>query len=125
MEDVSKKLEEINERLEFIEFRQELLFGGTDIDRILYEYKITQKEYQGIMNEMDRLREEIDNGNKVDNSDFEQNIYEIVNHKPGIEYHFCEYITKVFMEDRRWEEVFFALYGDMPKYKHLKEGKNY
>lgn len=24
------------------------------------------------------------------------------------------------MDDGRWEEVFLALYGDMPKYRHLK-----
>lgn len=27
------------------------------------------------------------------------------------------------MEDYRWENVFLALYGDMPKYKYLKEDK--
>lgn len=36
-------------------------------------------------------------------------------HTPAIEYHFCEYIEKELMEDKRWEEVFLALYGYFPK----------
>ena len=37
-------------------------------------------------------------------------------HTPAIEYHFCEYVAKEFMEDRRWEEVFHEIYGSFPKY---------
>lgn len=37
-------------------------------------------------------------------------------HTPAIEYHFCEFVAKDFMEDRRWEEVFVVLYGGFAKY---------
>jgi hypothetical protein len=56
-------------------------------------------------------------GEEVNHGAFETEIIGICNRR-GIEYHFCEIITKVFMEDRRWEEVFPAWYGDMPKYKN-------
>lgn len=39
----SQQYEEIMERLDFIEFRQELMFSNADIDRSLFEYKITRK----------------------------------------------------------------------------------
>ena len=48
-----EELQEIIERLDLIEFRQELLFNNTGIDRSMFEYGITRKQYQSIMNLMD------------------------------------------------------------------------
>jgi len=31
----------------------------------------------------------------------------------------CEYLVKEFMVNKRWEEVFMALYSGMPKYQNL------
>ena len=47
-----KMFEDINDRLDFIEFRQELLFTNSDLDRMLFEYEITRAEYREIMNLM-------------------------------------------------------------------------
>ena len=33
----------------------------------------------------------------------------------------CEYLARAFMDEGRWDEVFPALYGDMPKYNYLKD----
>lgn len=114
----------MNERLNHIEFRQDLLFNDSSVNRILYEYNVTKEEYNSIMDEMDRLRTIIDSGNEVQHGEFENNVYTIMGNRQDIDYHFCEYISKAFMEEGRWEEVFPALYGNMPKYKYLKEDKN-
>ena len=107
------------ERLDFIEFRQELLFSNTDLDRSIFEYKITRAEFRDIMDLMDEYRDKIYNGEKCSHQVFEQEMYDILPDHDG-DYHMCEEITKNFMLDGRWEEVFMTLYGNMPKYSYLK-----
>lgn len=110
----------LEERLDFIEFRQELLFNDTEVDRILFEYNITQNQYREIMDLMDEYREAIESGKEeVSHLIFEQRVYDIVNHLEG-DYHFCEYLTRAFQNGGRWEEVFVNLYGHIPKYKGLE-----
>ena len=115
-----RKFDTIDERLDYIEFRQRLLFDDDSVSRLLFEYEITHNEYTGIMDLMDKYREKIDKKESVYSGTFEDEIYLIVPLHKG-DYHFCEYITKAFMENRRWEEVFLALYGDSPKYSYLKK----
>lgn len=115
----NRQYQEIMERLDFIEFRQELMFTNTDIDRSIFEYKITRVQYRAIMDLMDEYRNLIDNGRACSHGSFEQRMYEIVPERNG-DYHMCEEIAKNFMLDGRWEEVFMKLYGDMQKYSHLK-----
>lgn len=112
-----REFDSIEERLDYIEFRQRLLFDNDDVSRLLFEYEITHDEYTKIMDLMDEYRKKIENKESVSNDIFEEKIYSIVPSKFG-DYHFCEYIAKAFMESRRWEEVFPALYGDMLKYKN-------
>ena len=109
----------IMEKLDFIEFRQELLFSNTELDRSIFEYKITRIQFKSIMDLMDEYRDMIDKGEKCSNHAFEQRMYKIVPEHDG-DYHMCEEIAKNFMLDGRWEEVFMVLYGDMPKYSYLK-----
>lgn len=108
----------VEERLDFIEFRQELLFNDTEVDRLLFEYNITKEQYTDIMDIMDKFRNNIDKGNKVNHGNFEQKIYEAIPHL-GNDYHFCEYLSRAFKNEGRWEEVFDKLYGHMPKYQGL------
>ena len=115
----NEQLEMVMERLDFIEFRQELLFTNTGLDRSLFEYKITRKQYREIMDVMDEFRTKIDSGESCSNGEFESKIYAIVPSCQG-DYHMCEELAKGFMDDRRWEEVFIELYGDLPKYSYLK-----
>ena len=81
------------ERLDFIEFRQELMFSNTDIDRSLFEYKTTRSQYRAIMDLMDEYRGLIESGEECYNGGFEQKIYEIVPEHSG-DYHMCEEIAK-------------------------------
>lgn len=111
---------EILERLDFIEFRQELLFENSDISRLLFELKVTRNQYKNIMDLMDSYRESISKGKKVNHNTFEQQMYEYLPLEQR-DYHNCEMICLAFMEDGRWEEVFQTLYGSMPKYAYLKK----
>ena len=75
------------------------------------------------MDIMEKYRKSIDNGETTSYAAFESDIISVFGgslsagmHNPPIEYHFCEFVAKDFMEDGRWEEVFPALYGNLPKY---------
>lgn len=111
---------EIMERLDLIEFRQELLFNNSETDRSIFEYGLTRKQYKEIMDIMDEYRKKIDSNQSCSHAGFEQEIYRIVPEHEG-DYHMCEELAKGFMEEGRWEEVFKELYGDMPKYSYLKK----
>jgi len=95
----------------------------TQIESLFREYKITKSEQVKIMNVMDKYRELISKGDRVNHAQFEHDIMLIFGdyigatmHKPMIDYHFCEHVAKSFMEDRRWEEVYQAIYGSWPKH---------
>lgn len=120
MKKFSTKNMKLEERLDFIEFRQELLFNDSEVDRILFEYNITRPQYTAIMDLMDELRKKISDGEEINNSYYESKIYEINEHLNG-NYHFCEYIARAFMNEDRWDEVFPVLYGNFPKYKGIFE----
>ena len=60
-----EELQEIMERLDLIEFRQELLFYNTSIDRSIFEYGITRKQDRSIMDLMDEYREILASGKDV------------------------------------------------------------
>ena len=106
----------LEERVEQLEFQVQLLFTNSDLDRYLFETKVTPKQYEQLMNLMETYRGKISTGQEIHHSIFESEVYEIVPEYDR-DYHFCELIAKLFMEEGRWEEVFPALYGAMPKYK--------
>ncbi|WP_202708809.1 DUF1878 domain-containing protein [Sporosalibacterium faouarense] len=106
----------IEDRLSLIEFRQELLFNNTGVDRLLFEYNVTKPQYRSIMDVMDEYRRKIDNNESVHHGGFEQEIYNIVPQHHG-DYHFVEGLAQEFHGQGRWEEVFVVLYGDMPKFQ--------
>ena len=110
----------VMERLDFIEFRQELLFNNTRMDRSIFEYGLTRSQYHAIMDVMDEYRKLIDNGQACSHHEFENKIYVIVPSRYG-DYHMCEELAKGFMEEGSWEEVFITLYGDMSKFAHIKK----
>ncbi|KKI91816.1 hypothetical protein WQ54_12630 [Bacillus sp. SA1-12] len=108
---------EDKERLDFLEFRQELLFSNSSIDRLLFEYRVTKIQYEQIMDLFDSIRERIGNGETVNHHSYENEVYKIVpqhNH----DYHFAESLAQCFHENDRWDEVFVHLYGELPKFQH-------
>ncbi len=110
---MSRKFNTIEERLDFIEFRQELLFGNTDIDRVLFKYEMTRDEYQKIIELMDKFGEKIVKGQSVNSAIFETELYRILPITPVRygDYSMCELIAKGFANSKRWEEVYTILYG--------------
>lgn len=123
LEEKVKELElknnELENRLSLLEFKVQLLSEDSNVSRLLFEYNITHSQYTKLMDLMDNLRVTISNKIPVDHTSFEEKVYDILD-KNG-DYHFCESLAQSFMEDERWEEVFPALYGDMPKYKYYME----
>lgn len=112
---------EIMDRLDFIEFRQQLLFNNDEVSRLLFECNVTHKQYQKIMGVMETYRVMIGRKEKVSHTSFENEIYTVMGRRNDIDYHFCEGIALAFRNQDRWNEVFDALYGDMPKYAYLKD----
>ena len=113
----TREFNTVEERLDFLEFRQELLFRNDDVSRLLFEHEITQVEENLLMDLMECYRTKISNGEHVIGGSFESDVYNIIPSKDG-DYHFCESITRYFMQERRWEEVFDTLYGHLPKYSN-------
>ena len=104
-----------------------MVASKSHINQILYEYEVNQTQYNAIMDLMDAVRKELDDHRDYNHVTFEQRMKEIFPDRddPRNDYHFAEDIAQAFMEDGRWEEVFPALYGDMPKFKcYLENMKN-
>jgi len=108
--------QELLKRLDFIEFRQELLFEDTSLSRLLFECNVTREQYKEIMDLFDSLRAKVYNKEKISSASYESKIYEIVPQHAG-DYHFAESIAQTLHENGRWEEVFEALYSHALKFQ--------
>ncbi|PPA87912.1 DUF1878 domain-containing protein [Brevibacillus laterosporus] len=111
---------DLNDRLDFIEFRQELLYENSPFSRLLFHYKFTRQQYNSLLELLDEYREKIDNNEKVVHSTFENRIYAI-SEECKRDYHFVESLTRHLYDAGRYEEIFVALYGGLAKYKYLFE----
>lgn len=120
LEELEKSNAELTKEVEFLKFRIGLVASKTHINQILYEYEVNQSQYNAIMDLMDEVRKELDEHKEYSNVTFEQHMRSIFPERddPRNDYHFAEDVAQAFMEDGRWEEVFPALYGDMPKFKY-------
>lgn len=114
---LNRRFYTLPEKIDFISFRQQLLFSNDEASRILFENEVTEQESRAIMDLMDSYREKLSCGEPVSHSQFESEVYAIVPHLAG-NYHFCEMLTKAYHDDGRWVEVFPALYGGLPKYRN-------
>lgn len=111
---------ELQERLDLIEFRMDLLFSDDPVSRLLYEAKITRNQEQNLVDLMSKYREMIDADEKVISSRYETEVFEILP-QIGNDYHFCESYAKLCYDDGRWQDVFEALYKNNIKFQHLFE----
>lgn len=108
------------ERMNYVEFRMDLLREGTDFTKYIYDCEVTEEQLKALYDIMDGLRHEIDNGNEVSSAAYETEVLQIVDSRK-LDYHFCESFARLLWEERRYEEVFPALYGESMKFKHLFE----
>ena len=119
LEQVEKDNEALKEKIEFLEFRMELVASKTHVSQLLYENNVNFDQYKMIMDVMDEARKALAKNKEYNHAIFETQFKSIFPEENDnrSEYHFIENITRAFMEDGRWTEVFPALYGEMPKYK--------
>lgn len=103
----------IEERLDRIDFRMNLVFENTPVTRLLYSYNISKQQYDRIMTLMDTYRSNIADKSieKANHNIFEEDIYLIIPEHNG-DYHFVEFLIAAFKEAGRWEEVCELLYGE-------------
>lgn len=120
VKDLTERLNEMSEKVANLEFWQQCLFNNSNVDRLLYDNKVTEKQYKLIVDEMNKIRGTLENGGEVNSLEFESKILKIMDNRHDLDYHFCEYIAKDFMEQGSWKEVFPALYG----YKNLNKHRN-
>ncbi len=108
----------LEERMDDLEFRMDLLYEGTEFTRFLYDCKITREQLNAIYEILDDVQNKIDKGERVSSSTYELEVLNIVD-KRRLDYHFCESFLKLLWEERRYEDVFPAIYGESVKFKHL------
>lgn len=114
---------ELLQRLDYIEFRQRLLFDNDDFSRLLFDYEVTKDQYSKILDLFDSLREQVDNSQTISSVHYEISIYKIVPQHDR-DYHFAEDVAKTLHGARRYEEVFEGLYGDALKFQSYLESKH-
>lgn len=110
----------IEEKLDFLDFRQDLIFYSNRFNRLMYETGVTRKQNGELLDLVEEYSNQIHNGEHVNKGSFEQRVYEIVPEKYG-DYHFAEFIALDLWKDGRWEDVFESLYKDFPKYQNVKK----
>ncbi|MGX9157129.1 DUF1878 domain-containing protein [Priestia megaterium] len=114
---------ELQERLDLIEFRQELLFSNDSFSRLLFEHNVTREQHRNLMDLFQSLREKIDNGERVSSTHYESRISEVIPQEQ-YNYHFAEFVAKTLHEEGRFEEVFESAYGDSPKFQNYLQEHN-
>lgn len=108
----------MEERLDFIEFRMDMLRENTEFSKFIYDSKITRNQLKELYKIMDELRKKIDNSEEVDSTDYECKVLQIVDNRK-LDYHFCELFARLLWEEERYEEVFPALYKNSIKFQQL------
>ena len=111
---------ELEERLGFIEFRMDLLREGSEFSKYIYDCGVTRSQLTELYDVMDYFRAKYDNGEEFSSAEYENKILSIVDNRTH-DYHFCEIFAKLLWEENRYEELFPALYSNLPKYQYLFE----
>lgn len=107
---------ELKERLDFIEFRQELLFINDRFSRLMFQDGASRFQYDSLIELFESCLYELETGGSITNSSYETKVNEILpRHKR--DYHFAEKMALELYEDGMYTEVFEALYGDSSKYR--------
>ncbi|CAH2213311.1 DUF1878 domain-containing protein [Tepidibacter aestuarii] len=113
---------DIMRKFDFIEFRQDLLFRNTGLDRVLFEYEITRKQYDDLKDLMNNYEVLISKNEEVNHNQFEQDIYNIVIQHSGNTY-FVESLVLEFYKQGMYKAVFTSLYSHMDKFKSYNFNK--
>ena len=74
---MDEKLKEFQDRLNFIEFKQGLLFFKQPQHKVSLLYEISSLEYSQLKNCISKYEEKIENDEKINLEDYEFEIYKI------------------------------------------------
>ena len=108
----------LEERIEHLEFKMDLLRQGGEFEKFLYDCDITKEQLKALYKVMDEISDEIGKGRKVSSSTYENKILSVVDSRK-LDYHFCETFAKMLWEDNCYVEVFPALYSGHMKFQDL------
>lgn len=108
----------IEERLDFVEFRMDMLRESTEFSKFIYDCEITREQLKELYDVMDKYRGKIDNSEAVSSAEYEFEVLQIVDNR-RLDYHFCESFARLLWEEKRYEEVFITLYKDSQKFHNL------
>ena len=109
---------EIDERLDYIEFRMNLLREGSEFCKFIYDNEITEGQLRQLYDVMDEMREKIDNGMVISRAEYESKLLDVLDRR-RYDYHFCESFAKLLWEENRYAEVFPMVYQDSQKFADL------
>lgn len=113
------------EKLDFIEFRQDLIFRKTSLDRVLYEYRITRKQHSDLVDIMNKYENLIDDNQEAVYIEFEKEVHHIIErhgHQHGHDHHhnyeqhdyeiskFPKLLAEEFFKQDKFKNVFLNLY---------------
>ena len=62
---MKRTFDTLEERLDYIEFRETLLYAKSPVDRVLFENELTEPEYKAIMDVMEDCRQKLANGENI------------------------------------------------------------
>ena len=65
---------ELQERLDFIEYRQALLFDNGRFSRLMFDYGVTRKQHRALIDLFVEYREALENGETVSGARYERQI---------------------------------------------------
>ena len=108
----------IEERMDYLEFRMDLLRDGSELCKFIYDSRINREQLNGLYNIMDYCREKIGKNEEISSADYETKVLELVDNK-SLDYHFCETFARLLWEEKRYEEDLPFLYKNSQKFYNL------
>ena len=103
-------MENIEKRIEQLEFKIKLVNNGSDLSHFIVEQDVTKEQFDLLLQFVERFRALIDENKPVNSCEFEDEVYKIIPQKNG-DYHFCISFTKLLASEGRYAEVKQTLYN--------------
>lgn len=101
----------VEQEINQIKYRMDLLFENSPLSRLLYEYNITEEQDRKIQDVLNLLEKRMEDGEEVTSSEYESMVCEICADNPNVEYHFCEKYARECWLEGRWKDTIKNLYS--------------
>ena len=92
----------------------------TNVERVYNELLISKSKQRQIENLLQEVRKALQNGEEYHHIQLERKMLNIIANV-DYDHHMVEVILQAYMKDRRWAEIFPALYGDMIEHQSFLE----